>query len=116
MPSSMVKFYNTLDDTLAGNNSTDTGIKLKTAKVPLPDLPCYRDNDLEFVEISYMDPEHYIESIPSRYTLADMIFPDERLEFPTSGINDFHTSRRIIRMTAEVRQKYKNKKLNIKIK
>jgi hypothetical protein len=60
-----------------------------------------------------MDPEHYIESIPSRYTLADMIFPDERLEFPTSGINDFHTSRRIIRMTAEVRQKYKNKKLQI---
>ena len=45
MPSSMVKFYNTLDDTLAGNNSPDTGIKLKTAKVPLQNLPCYRDND-----------------------------------------------------------------------
>ena len=91
MPRTTMSFYNLLDSVLKDNGSNDSGLKLMKASVKLPDLPVFRNNNLTSVNISYIDPEHFIRSLPEKYSYDDLILPKEPLRFDKDHIDDLET-------------------------
>ena len=56
-----------------------------------------------------MDPRHWFESLPQYYTLGDLLLietPGHDLQYPKKGIDDFDTSRRLIKLTNTARKKH----------
>jgi hypothetical protein len=105
LPKSTAAFYKKVDDNLEANIDEGSGIRLHTASVKLPDLECFTSNGLSHVDITYLDPEYFFQSLPARYTMEDLILPsDEHVaKFPTEGINDFHTCQKTLTLTREIR-------------
>ena len=109
IPRVIKHMYNKMDDRLRLNIGTDSGIKVQVATVPLPDAECFRENRLSSVDIFYIDPRHWFESLPQYYTLGDLLLietPGHDLQYPKKGIDDFDTSRRLIKLTNTARKKH----------
>jgi hypothetical protein len=106
MPRTTLKFYNILDTMLKDNKKTDTGIKLMKSRVKLPDLDVFTSNNLTHIDIPYIDPEHFIKSLPERYSFEDLILPKDPLRFDKDHIDDLQTCKRVIRLNRRLRKKY----------
>jgi hypothetical protein len=105
MPTKMKKYYDRMDSAMAVNSATDTGIQMRTARVKLPDLRCFQDNDLTHVNFTYIEPRHFIENLSSLYTFVDLILPRVPDKFDGSSINDLHTSKRVWKVTKRARKR-----------
>jgi hypothetical protein len=115
MPKKISTMYNRVGDRLSSNRATGSGMVVDVATVDLPDAECFRNNNLRKIDIPYMNPRHWIETMPQHYTMKDLalVDPGYEKEYPKTGIADFNTCRRMISMTNDVRMRLSNPHIQV---